>query len=243
MDFEEAAFGTETTVSLNIDDKCDECDGHGGTGIKTCPDCGGTGYVKEQQRSILGAFITQRPCSTCDGTGETYTKKCNECKGTGKKRVKKNIIVKVPAGVDTGDHLRVSGKGPAGENGGPNGDVYIEIKVKEHPLFDREDNNLFITLPLTITEAALGCKKEVPTLEGNVILNIPAGSQSGEKHRLKGKGLKSPARRGTGDLYVILKVITPTKLDRKQKKILEDLSKTNLKTSDFDLFEKYVKKG
>ena len=243
MDFEEAAFGTETTVSLNIDDKCDECDGHGGTGIKTCPDCGGTGYVKEQQRSILGAFITQRPCSTCDGTGETYTKKCNECKGTGKKRVKKNIIVKVPAGVDTGDHLRVSGKGPAGENGGPNGDVYIEIKVKEHPLFDREDNNLFITLPLTITEAALGCKKEVPTLEGNVILNIPAGSQSGEKHRLKGKGLKSPARRGTGDLYVILKVITPTKLDRKQKKILEDLSKTNLKNSDFDLFEKYVKKG
>ena len=243
MDFEEAAFGTETTVSLNIDDKCDECDGHGGTGIKTCPDCGGTGYIKEQQRSILGAFITQRPCSTCDGTGETYTKKCNECKGTGKKKVKKNIIVKVPAGVDTGDHLRVSGKGPAGENGGPNGDVYIEIKVKEHPLFDREDNNLFITLPLTITEAALGCKKEVPTLEGNVILNIPAGSQSGEKHRLKGKGLKSPARRGTGDLYVILKVITPTKLDRKQKKILEDLSKTNLKTSDFDLFEKYVKKG
>lgn len=243
MDFEEAAFGTETTVSLNIDDKCDECDGHGGTGIKTCPDCGGTGYVKEQQRSILGAFITQRPCSTCDGTGETYTKKCNECKGTGKKRVKKNIIVKVPAGVDTGDHLRVSGKGPAGENGGPNGDVYIEIKVKEHPLFDREDNNLFVTLPLTITEAALGCKKEVPTLEGNVILNIPAGSQSGEKHRLKGKGLKSPARRGTGDLYVILKVITPTKLDRKQKKILEDLSKTNLKNSDFDLFEKYVKKG
>ena len=243
MDFEEAAFGTETTVSLNIDDKCDECDGHGGTGIKTCPDCGGTGYVKEQQRSILGAFITQRPCSTCDGTGETYTKKCNECKGTGKKRVKKNIIVKVQAGVDTGDHLRVSGKGPAGENGGPNGDVYIEIKVKEHPLFDREDNNLFVTLPLTITEAALGCKKEVPTLEGNVILNIPAGSQSGEKHRLKGKGLKSPARRGSGDLYVILKVITPTKLDRKQKKILEDLSKTNLKNSDFDLFEKYVKKG
>ena len=243
MDFEEAAFGAETTVSLNIDDKCDECDGHGGTGIKTCPDCGGTGYVKEQQRSILGAFITQRPCSTCDGTGETYTKKCNECKGTGKKRVKKNIIVKVPAGVDTGDHLRVSGKGPAGENGGPNGDVYIEIKVKEHPLFDREDNNLFVTLPLTITEATLGCKKEVPTLEGNVILNIPAGSQSGEKHRLKGKGLKSPARRGTGDLYVILKVITPTKLDRKQKKILEDLSKTNLKNSDFDLFEKYVKKG
>lgn len=243
MTFEEAAFGTETTVNLDIMDKCDKCDGHGGTGVKSCPDCGGTGYVKEQQRSILGAFITQRPCSTCGGTGETYTTKCTSCKGTGKKKVKKNIIVKVPAGVDTGDHLRVAGKGPAGENGGPNGDVYIEIKVKDHPLFRRDNSDLFITLPLTITEAALGCKKEVPTLDGNVILSVPAGSQSGERHRLKGKGLKSPARRGTGDLYVVLKVITPTKLDRKQRKMLEDLSKTNLKTSDFDLYEKYVKKG
>lgn len=243
MSFEEAAFGTETTINLDIMDKCDKCDGHGGTGVKTCPTCGGTGYVKEQQRSILGAFITQRPCTTCGGTGETYTTKCSSCKGTGKKKVKKNIIVKVPAGVDTGDHLRVAGKGPAGENGGPNGDVYIEIKVKDHPLFRRDNSDLYITLPLTITEATLGCKKEVPTLNGNVILSVPAGSQSGERHRLKGKGLKSPARRGTGDLYVVLKVITPTKLDRKQRKILEDLDKTNLKTSDFDLYEKYVKKG
>ena len=116
-------------------------------------------------------------------------------------------------------------------------------EVKDHPLFRRDNSDLFITLPLTITEAALGCKKEVPTLDGNVILSVPAGSQSGERHRLKGKGLKSPARRGTGDLYVVLKVITPTKLDRKQRKMLEDLSKTNLKTSDFDLYEKYVKKG
>lgn len=242
MSFEEAAFGTQTTVSLDIMDKCEECDGHGGTGVKTCPTCGGTGYVKEQQRSILGAFITQRPCSNCDGTGEIYTKKCDNCKGTGKKKVKKNIIVKVPAGVDTGDHLRVAGKGPAGENGGPNGDVYIEIKVKDHPLFKREEQDLYITLPLTIAEASLGCKKEVPTLEGNVILNVPAGSQSGEKHRIKGKGLKSPSKRGTGDLYVVLKVITPTKLDRKQKKLLEDLNKTNLKSAEFVNFEKYLKR-
>lgn len=243
MDFEEAAFGTKTTVSLNIDDKCPDCDGKGGTGIKTCPDCKGTGYIKEQQRSILGAFITQRPCPTCGGTGETYTKKCTTCRGTGKKRVKKNIIVNVPAGVDTGDHLRVAGKGPAGENGGPNGDVYIEIKVKEHPLFRRDDNNLFVTLPLTITEAALGCKKEVPTLDGNVILTVPQGSQTGDRHRLKGKGLKSPAKRGTGDMFVVIKVITPTKLDRKQKKLLEELALTNLKTSDFSTFEKYLSKN
>lgn len=243
MDFEEAAFGTETTVSLNIDDKCPDCDGHGGTGIKTCSECHGSGYVKEQQRSILGAFITQRPCSVCGGTGEEYTSKCSNCHGTGKKKIKKNIIVKVPAGVDTGDHLRVTGKGPAGENGGPNGDVYIEIKVKDHPLFERENSDLYITVPLTITEAVLGCKKEVPTLEGNVIINIAPGSGTGEKQRIKGKGLKSPSKRTTGDLYVILKVITPTKLDRKQKKLFEDLDKTNLKTSDFDTYDKYVKKN
>lgn len=243
MSFEEAAFGTETTVSLNIDDTCPDCDGHGGTGIETCSECGGTGYVRKQQKSILGAFVTQSPCSKCGGTGETYKTKCTTCKGTGKKKVKKDIIVKVPAGVDTGDHLRVPGKGPAGENGGPNGDVYIEIKVKDHPLFERDDEDLYVTLPLTITEAALGCKKEVPTLEGNVILNVPAGSGSGEKHRIKGKGLKSPSRRGTGDLYVVLKVVTPTKLDRKQKKLLEDLNKTNLKNSEFDLYDKYIKRG
>ncbi len=243
MSFDEAATGTETTVSLDIMDTCPDCDGHGGTGVKTCSDCKGTGYIKEQQRSILGAFITQRPCPTCGGTGETYTTRCSTCKGTGKKRVKKNIVVKVPAGVDTGDHLRVPGKGPAGENGGPNGDVYIEIKVKDHPLFKRQDNDLYLTLPLTITEAILGCKKEVPTLDGNIVLSVPAGSQTGDRQRIKGKGLKSPSRRGTGDFYVLFKVITPTKIDRKQKKLLEDLSKTNLKTSDFDLYERYVKKG
>lgn len=243
MDFEEAAFGTETKVELNIDDTCEKCDGKGGTGIKKCSTCGGTGYVKEQQRSLFGAFITQRPCSTCGGDGEVYTTKCSSCKGTGKKKVKKTIVVKVPAGVDTGDHLRVAGKGPAGENGGPNGDVYIEMRVKKHPLFERKDNNLFITLPLTITEAVLGCKKEVPTLDGNVILTVPAGSKTGDKHRIKGKGLKSPKGYSTGDLYVIFDVIIPSKIDRKQKKLFEDLNKTNLKTSAFDTYEKYVKKN
>ncbi len=243
MDFEEAAFGTETKVELNIDDTCPDCDGRGGTKPETCSECGGSGYVRREQRSILGAFVSQSPCPKCDGTGETFKKKCDTCHGTGKKKTKKTIKVKVPAGVDTGDHLRVPGKGPAGNNGGPNGDVYIEIKVKDHPLFKRNDEDLYVTLPLTIAEAALGCKKEVPTLEGNVILSVPAGSQSGEKHRIKGKGLKSPARRGTGDLYVILKVVTPTKLDRKQKKLLEDLNKTNLKSSEFNTFEKYIKRG
>lgn len=243
MDFEEAAFGTETTVSLNIEDTCDVCHGHGGTGVKTCSTCGGSGYVKEQQRSLLGAFITQRPCPTCGGEGETYTNKCSSCKGTGKKKVKKEILVKVPAGVDTGDHLRVPGKGPAGENGGPNGDVYIEIKVKEHKIFTRDNTDLYVTLPLTITEAVLGAKKEVPTLEGNIILNVPAGSSTGEKHKIKGKGLKSPAGRATGNLYVVLKVIIPDKLDRKQKKLFEELHKSNLKTSEYDAFEKFVKKN
>ena len=243
MDFEEAAFGTKTTVSLNIDETCEECDGHGGTGVKTCPTCGGSGYVKEQQRSLLGAFITQKPCPTCGGTGETYTTKCDSCHGTGKKKVKKDIIVNVPAGVDTGDHLRVPGKGPAGDNGGPNGDVYIEIRVKDHELFERDGKDLYIKVPLTITEAVLGCKKEVPTLDGNVILSIPQGASTGDKHRIRGKGLKSPQGRSTGDLYAVLDVIIPNKIDRKQKKLFEELSNTNLKNNSFNAYDKFVKKN
>lgn len=242
MSFEEAAFGSETTVALNIEDNCPDCDGYGGTGVETCSQCGGSGYIRQEQRSILGVFATQSSCPKCKGTGKTYKTRCSSCKGTGKKKVKKEIIVKVPAGVDTGDHLRVAGKGPAGENGGPNGDVYIEIRVKEHPLFKRDGMDLYITLPLTITEAALGCKKEIPTLNSTVILSVPQGSQTGQKHRIRGKGIASPSRHGVGDLYVIFDVITPTKLDRKQKKLLEELSETNLKTPDFELFEKYLKK-
>ena len=243
MDFMEAAFGSKTDVELNIMDTCDECNGKGGTGSVKCQTCNGKGFISEQQRSLFGSFVTQRTCPTCNGNGETYSKKCNNCKGTGKKKVKKTITVNVPAGVQTGDHLRVTGRGPAGENGGPNGDVYIEIRVKEHPLFKREDNDIYITLPLTITEAILGCKKEVPTLNGNIILTIPQGSNTGDKHKIKGKGLKSPQGRGIGDMYVILKVVTPSKLDRTQKKLFEELSKTDLKTSEFNIYEKYVKKG
>ena len=242
MDFKEAAFGTETTITLNIDDRCDKCDGMGGTHPKKCSACGGTGTIIQEQRSIFGTFQSRSACNTCGGTGEVYEDKCSGCKGTGKVRKKKNIKVKVPAGVDTGDHLRVAGKGPAGENGGENGDIYIEIRVKEHPLFKRDNADLYITLPLTITEAALGCKKEIPTLDGNVLLTVPSGSQTGEKHRIKGAGLKTPTRSKAGDLYVILKVITPTKLDGKQKKMLEELSKTNLKTSEFPNFDKFLKK-
>ena len=242
MSFEEAAFGTETKIELNIDDNCPTCNGHGGIDSKTCSECGGSGYVRKEQRSILGAFVSQSACPSCNGEGTTYKTKCNTCNGSGKKKVKKTITVKVPAGVDTGDHLRVPGKGPRGEHGGPNGDVYIEIRVKDHPLYSRDNENLFITLPLTITEAILGCKKEIPTLDGSVILNVPAGSQTGEKHRIRGKGLKSPSKHKTGDLYVILKVVIPDKIDKKQKKLLEDLAKTNLKTSEFKTYEKYLKK-
>ena len=241
MDFEEAAFGTEATINLDIMDTCPDCDGKGGLGVKKCPDCGGSGYVRKEQRSLFGSFVSQSVCPRCGGAGETYSNKCTTCKGTGKKRKKKNIKVNVPAGVDTGDHLRVPNKGPAGENGGPNGDVYIEISVKDHPLYRRQDEDLYLTLPLTITEAVLGCKKDVPTLDGNVIMSIPQGSQTGDKLRIKAKGLKDPKTKATGDLYVILKVITPTKIDKKQKKLFEELNETNLKTTDFNTYEKYVK--
>ena len=241
MDFEEAYFGTSADISLDIMDKCEDCDGRGGTGAKTCSKCHGSGMVSENVRSILGSFMTQSPCDECGGTGEVFEHSCSSCKGTGKVRKHKKINVKVPQGVDTGDHLRVANKGPAGENGGENGDVYIEINVREHDFYKRDGKDILVTLPITITEAILGCKKELPTLDNNIVVTIPSGSNSGDKLKVRGKGFKSPAGRGTGDLIIKLKVVTPTKLSRAQKKLIEELSKTNLETSEFNTYKKYLK--
>lgn len=240
MSFEEAAFGTSTTVPIEITDNCDKCDGKGGTGSKTCHECSGSGYINQQQRSILGSFVTRATCPTCEGEGQTYSKVCTKCNGKKKINTKKELIVKVPKGVDTGDHLRLPGKGPAGDNGGPNGDVYIEIRVKPHPIYKREKDDLIISLPITVAEAALGIKKDVPTLNGKIVLNIPAGAQTNDRHRVRLKGLQNPNTKRTGDLYVVIKVITPQKLNKSQKKLFQELSKTNLNTEEMNKFNKFL---
>lgn len=243
LTFEEAIHGCKKTVNLNTMESCPSCDGLGGSGESTCSTCHGSGTVTTEQRTLFGTFMSKTTCPTCKGKGTSFQNTCSKCKGTGKVRVNKDIEVTIPAGINTGNQLRVPGKGEAGSNGGPNGDLYLEFYVKEHDLFERDGNDIYLELPLTVSEAVLGCKKEIPTIYGNVVLSIPDGSQNGDKHRLKGKGAENPNTGRKGDMYVIIRVIIPTKLSREQKKLFEDLNKTSLDNSSiFTKFKNYLKK-
>lgn len=241
LTFEEAAFGTQKTLNLDVSTSCDACGGKGGKGEKTCSTCNGTGTMTKEQSTLFGTFMTRTTCTTCNGRGKTYESKCTKCRGTGTITENKEISVKIPAGVDTGNRLRLAGKGEAGTNGGSNGDIYIEFNVKNHPLFEREEEDIYLTLPITITDAVLGSKVDVPTLFGTVKLTIPAGSKTGDKHRLKGKGLEVPNSSRKGDMYVILKVEIPSKLSKEQKKLFEALKNTKLDDmSSFKNIKKYL---
>lgn len=242
LDFEEAIYGTEKEFTINVKDKCDECDGLGGHNPKTCPTCGGKGRVVTQQRTMFGTFQSQTVCSTCGGAGTSFESTCTNCRGTGLKNKKKTLKVRVPRGVDNGDQLRMAGKASSGLNGGPKGDVYIEFSIKEHPIYQRDESDIYVKVPLTITEAINGCKKEINTIQGKVKLDIPAGTQNGDKVKLRGKGIDDEKLGKKGDTYVIYNVIIPTKLDREQKKIIKELSKTDLDNEEqFRTFEKYNK--
>lgn len=241
LTFEEAVFGCTKEMNLDTTETCEDCDGKGGHGEKVCSQCHGSGTVVAEQRTVFGVFQTRTTCDVCHGKGKTYETTCSTCRGKGITKVNKNIKVRIPAGVDTGNRLRVPGKGEAGANGGPNGDMYLEFSVKEHPLYEREDSDIYVTLPLTITEAVFGAKKEVPTLYGNVKLAIPAGSSTGDKHRLRGKGIENPNSGRKGDMYIILKVMIPKKLTRDQKKLFESLANTGLEdNTEIREFNQYV---
>lgn len=242
LSFEEAVFGCKKTLELDLNETCEKCHGAGGFGEKTCSKCNGRGSIIVEQKSMFGIFQTQTTCNECGGSGKIFETTCSECRGSGHIRKNKEIVITIPEGVDTGYQLRISGKGEAGANGGPNGDIYIEFAVKKHDFFVREEEDIYLEVPLTITEAALGCKKEIPTLENNVILEIKPGANTGDKLKLKGKGIKIPNSLRKGDMYVILNVITPTKLNRKQKKLLEELAETELdEDTVFKNFKKYLK--
>ena len=241
LDFEEAVFGCKKDIKLDLDEECDECKGKGGFDEKTCPTCQGTGRVVTEARSIFGYIQQQSACSNCNGTGKTYEKMCSSCKGKGHVIKNKTISVDIPAGVDNGSELRITGKGSHGYNGGENGDIYIQFKVKEHPLFVREEYDIYLDLPITITEAVLGCKKEIPTLYGNLVIQIDSGTQNNTKLRIKGKGIESPRTNKKGDMYVIINVMVPEKLDRKQKELFKELDETDLETnSEFKNIKKYL---
>lgn len=243
LTFEEAVFGCKKSINIDLNETCSKCNGAGGFHEKTCSKCNGRGTIIMEQKSMFGIFQTQTTCNECGGSGKTFEETCNLCRGTGYTKENKEILVTVPEGVDTGYQLRISGKGEAGSNGGPNGDIYIEFNVKKHDFFEREEEDIYLEVPLTFAEAALGSKKEIPTLENNVVLEIKPGASTGDKLRLKGKGIKIPNTLRKGDLYVILNVITPTKLNRKQKKLLEELAETGLDEEPiFKNFKKYLKK-
>ncbi|MBE6154244.1 MAG: molecular chaperone DnaJ [Firmicutes bacterium] len=241
LSFDEAVFGCKKTISLELNEKCSKCDGKGGFNETSCRTCGGTGRIISEQRSLFGVFQTQTTCNECGGAGKTYKEKCSECNGRGNVRKKKDIEVTIPEGIDTGYQLRISGKGSAGINGGPNGDIYLEFRVNSHPIFERDEEDIYLSVPLTITEAVLGCKKEIPTLTGNVILDVKPGTQSNEKVKLKGKGIKKVNGIGKGNMYVIYNVVIPEKLTMHQKKLFKDLSETKLDDSEeFKIFKKYL---
>ena len=243
LSFEEAIYGCEKDIKLEVNDKCDECNGKGGFNEETCPSCHGSGTVTSEQRTMFGTFMSKTTCSKCNGLGKSFKKTCSNCHGNGRVISNKTITVNIPSGVDNGNRLRLSGKGEAGINGGPNGDLYLEFVVDSHNFYERDGNDIYLVVPITITEAVLGCKKEIPTIHGNIKLTIPSGTNNGDKQRIKGKGIKNESTGKTGDMYVVLEVRIPKKLSREQKKLFESLDDTDLTDSNIDKFENFTDKN
>ncbi len=241
LTFDEAIFGCEKSFKISLNTTCPDCNGKGGLNPHTCSKCNGKGRIISQQRTLFGVTSVQTICPNCRGTGEEFAKTCSTCRGTGRCKSEKTITLRVPSGVATGDQMRMSGKGSAGTNGGPNGDIYIEFVVKDHPLFVRDGRNIILEVPLTITEAVLGCVIEIPTINGKTKIEIDAGIQNGEELKLRGKGIKEERTGKTGDMIIKVKVLIPKKLDRNQKSLFKTLADTDLKTNEeFKKFNKYL---
>ena len=238
ISFEEAINGCKKDIELETMDNCPECDGKGGFGEEVCSVCNGSGAEVKQASTLFGTFQTRTTCHACGGSGKVFREICKKCRGNGQVKATKVITVTVPKGIDNKEQLRISGKGEPGINGGPNGDLYIEIRIKPHPLYTRKDTDIYIDLPVTICDLVLGTTKTVKTLDGYVDLKIPAGSSNDDILKIKGKGVDNGSWKA-GDFYVNLKLITPTKLTRDQKKLFEELSETDLENyKEFSEFEK-----
>jgi molecular chaperone DnaJ len=222
LTFEEAAAGVNTKVKIPRQEFCSACNGTGakaGTGVVACHTCGGRGQLAYQQ----GFFTITRTCPACQGAGQIIKERCTECRGQGRVEKERTIELRIPPGVDTGTRLRVQGEGEPGPNGGPAGDLYVVLEVKEHPFFERRGADLYCTIPVSIAQAALGAELQVPGLGAAEKLKIPEGTESGAVFRVRGKGLADPHGGGKGDLYYHVRVLTPTKLTREQRKLIEQL--------------------
>ncbi|KZN38616.1 molecular chaperone DnaJ [Pseudoalteromonas luteoviolacea] len=225
LSLEEAVKGKDVEIKVPTWVSCEPCDGSGakaGSKPKTCSTCHGAGQVQMRQ----GFFAVQQTCPTCQGTGQVISDPCNKCHGQGRVEKTKTLSVKIPAGVDTGDRIRLSGEGEAGMHGAPAGDLYVQVSVREHPIFVRDGNNLYCEVPISYTTAALGGEIEVPTLDGRANLKIPSESQTGKMFRMRGKGVKSVRSGSVGDLICKVVIETPVNLNDRQKELLRELEES-----------------
>lgn len=223
LDFNEAVFGTKKEISFQRIQKCAECGGSGaakGTSPKSCPTCGGSGRVRVQQRTPLGIMQTQKTCDTCRGSGKVVDRPCDACRGNGYTRVTKKLDVSIPAGIDDGQRIVLSGQGSDGRDGGPAGDLYIYITVRPHPVFERDGSDVYCEVPISFTEAALGAEIDIPTLEGTEKFQIPEGTQTGATFTLRQKGIPVVNSKNRGALHITVKVEVPKNLNSEQKELL-----------------------
>lgn len=229
ISFEEAAFGSEKEIKLKRTEACSRCHGSGakpGTQPTRCPQCNGVGQVRRVQQSLFGRFVNTTLCDQCQGEGRIITDTCSQCRGTGREKQQRHIAVRIPAGVESGSRIRLSGEGNAGARGGSSGDLYVTLSVQEHEFFIRHGDDILYELPINFAQAALGTEVEVPTLQNSVKLNIPAGSQTDRTFRLKNQGIAHLTRNGRGDQIVKLFVATPESLTKEQRKLFQELAST-----------------
>jgi molecular chaperone DnaJ len=227
LEFEEAVFGTEKEIQVTRNEACETCGGSGaepGTSPETCANCGGRGEVRQTRQTLLGAMVQVTTCPNCGGSGKTIPNPCPTCHGSGQERRTTRKRVTVPAGVDDGTRIRLAGEGQPGENNGPPGDLYILIKVRPHKFFRRQNNNILLDLNVNVAQAALGAEVKVPTVDGEVVLKIPSGTQPGKIIRMRGKGVPHLRSSSRGDQLVIINVSIPDKLDEEERALFEQLA-------------------
>ncbi len=228
ISFEDAAFGTEKTIRIPRQETCQTCDGSGakpGSNARTCPKCDGSGQIRVSQRTPFGNMAQIKTCNRCQGKGEIIDDPCPDCNGEGRVNRRRDIKVEIPAGISSGQRIRLSGKGGAGQRGGPSGDLFVRVDVKPHDLFERRGDDVYYELPINFVQAALGDEIQVPTLEGKVKLKIPEGTQPGDSLRLKNKGINHLRSSGRGDQYIKIKVVIPKTLNSEQKELLQKFAK------------------
>ncbi|XMB72579.1 molecular chaperone DnaJ [Mycoplasmatota bacterium WC30] len=244
--FKESIFGKKEKIKIPVYDECHVCHGLGAkskSDIKACSRCHGSGTVVVESQTLFGRTQTRRTCPTCSGSGKEILNKCPNCHGEGVERISKEVEIRVPEGIETGQQIRLEGFGNKGHNSGPNGDLYIVFEVKKSDMFLRQGDDIIINIPITFAQAALGTEIEVPTVYGNVLLKIPNGTQSDSKFRIRGKGAPNVRSKIKGDQHVIVTVVTPGKLTNEQKRIFEQLSKIEEKPKKNNTFWSKLKQS